>query len=127
MNRIRWCILRGGTFVGKGTFEDGRIKRLKAGQEMVPCDGRSFMPYVHVEDVASAVVAALEKSATGIYNIVDEPVRQGDYLDRLATIVGATKPARDPNAPCPPSWRCSHAAARQVLGWSPKKGIYPAG
>jgi nucleoside-diphosphate-sugar epimerase len=124
-SKIRWCILRGGTFVGKGTFEDGRIERLKAGTESVPCDGHAFMPYVHVEDVARAVVAALESRAAGIYNIVDEPVRQGEYLDRLAAVVGAVKPPRDPNMPCPPSWRCSSAAARRALGWSPTKGIYP--
>ena len=124
-HKIRWCILRGGTFVGKDTFEDGRIERLKAGTEKVPCDGSAFMPYVHVDDVASAFAAAVEKMATGIYNIVDEPVREGEYLERLAAAIGAAKPALDPDAPCSPSWRCSNAAARQVLGWSPTRGIYP--
>lgn len=123
---VRWCILRGGIFVGRDTFQDGTIARLRAGQEPIPCDGQSYMPYVHVDDVARAVVAALDRTAQGVYNVADEPVRQGEYLERLASRVGAPAPRHDADAPCPPSQRVSSAAAQRDLGWTPVSGIYPA-
>jgi nucleoside-diphosphate-sugar epimerase len=116
--KLECCILRGGRFVGKGTFQDRAIENLRAGQERVPCDGSSFLSHIHVEDMASSVAAALVKAPAGsTFNIVDEPIRQGEYLERLAALVGAPKPRRDPNLACPPSQRCSNQAAKAVLGW----------
>jgi hypothetical protein len=69
---------------------------------------------------------ALESApASSIFNIVDEPLRNGDYMDRLARLVGAPQPARDASKPCPPSYRCSNQAAGTVLGWMPVHGIWP--
>lgn len=124
--RLRWSILRGGIFVGKDTFQDDAIERLRAGQETVPCDGSAYLPLIHVEDMASAMVAAVERAPAGsIYNVTDAPIRQGDYLDRLAQAIGAPKPPRDPDAPCPPSHRVSNRAAREALGWTPTHGVIP--
>ena len=39
-DRLAWCILRGGSFVGRGTAQESVIQRLHAGVERVPCDGR---------------------------------------------------------------------------------------
>lgn len=121
--RLQWCILRGGSFVGQGTAQDGLIARLGAGTETVPCDGRHYISPIHVADMAAAVVAALAAPAGSIFNIVDEPVRYGDYVDRLAAQTGVPPPPRDPTRACPPSWRCSNRAARTVLGWSPTHGM----
>jgi nucleoside-diphosphate-sugar epimerase len=124
--RLQWCILRGGSFVGPGTAQDDTIRRLREGAERVPCDGSSYISPVHVADMAEAIVAALQRAPGGsIFNIVDEPLRQGDYLDRLAALSGAPPPVRDPSKSCPPSFRCSSAAARAVLGWTPTHGIWP--
>jgi nucleoside-diphosphate-sugar epimerase len=124
--RLQWCILRGGSFVGPGTAQDDTLRRLHDGTERVPCDGSNYISPVHVADMANAIVAALQHAPGGsIFNIVDEPLRQGDYLDRLAALTGAPPPPRDPSKPCPPSFRCSNQAARATLGWSPKDGIWP--
>jgi nucleoside-diphosphate-sugar epimerase len=124
--RLQWCILRGGNFVGPGTAESDLIARLRAGRVMVRCDGRNFLSLVHVADMARAVCMALESApASSIFNIVDEPLRNGDYMDRLARLVGAPQPARDVNKPCPPSYRCSNQAAGTVLGWMSVHGIWP--
>jgi nucleoside-diphosphate-sugar epimerase len=124
--RLAWCILRGGSFQGRGTAQDRTIARLREGSETVPCDGSSYISPVHPADMAAAVVAAIERAPGGsIFNINDEPLRQGDYFDRLAEIVGAPMPERDPSKPCPPSFRCSSAAAREALGWVPTHGIWP--
>jgi nucleoside-diphosphate-sugar epimerase len=124
--RLQWCILRGGNFVGPGTAESDLIARLRAGQIVVRCDGRNFLSLVHVADMARAVCMALESApASSVFNIVDEPLRNGDYMDLLARLVGAPQPARDATKPCPPSYRCSNQAAGTVLGWMPVHGIWP--
>jgi nucleoside-diphosphate-sugar epimerase len=123
---LEWCILRGGTFVGEGTFQENAIERLRSGEEIVPCDGSNFTSLIHIEDMASAVAAATETPPAGsVFNVVDEPIRQGEYLDRLADSIGVTEPERDKTAPCPPSWRCSNQAARAALNWQPLHNIIP--
>lgn len=126
-DRLAWCILRGSTFVGPDTFQTATIERLQAGREIVPGDGSNFVSLIHVADMATAIVAALDRAPAGsTFNITDEPLQNGEYLDRLATAIGVPTPLRDPNSPLPPSWRCSNAAARQTLKWSPTHSLYPA-
>jgi nucleoside-diphosphate-sugar epimerase len=83
------------------------------------------MSPIHVADMAAAIVAALENASAGsIFNIVDEPIRQGEYLDRLAGLSGAPLPRRALAQARPPSWRCSNAAARSMLHWKPTHSIF---
>ncbi len=125
--QLHWCILRGGLFVGAGTGQEALLAKIRAGQSTVPCDGTSFLSLIHVADMADAVSKALVHAPAGtIYNIVDEPIRSGDYLERLAKIVGVAQPEQDYSQPCPPSWRCSNQAARTILGWTPMHGIWPS-
>ncbi len=124
--RLQWVILRGGIFVGHGTFQDGLMADLRNGRVVVPGDGSSFTSPIHVTDMAAAVAAALRKAPAGsTFNVVDEPVRHGDYMDRLARIMAAPPPRRDPSVPALPSIRCTNRAAREVLGWAPVHGIWP--
>jgi nucleoside-diphosphate-sugar epimerase len=52
---------------------------------------------VHIEDAASATVAALESEAAGVFNVVDdEPAPVADWLPALAAAVGAKPPLRVP-------------------------------
>jgi 2-alkyl-3-oxoalkanoate reductase len=123
---MRWCILKGGLFAGEGTGQDRLLARLRAVQEVVPGEGQNFISLVNVEDAAAAYVAALECAEPGsVYNICDEPIRYGDYVDRLAEMIHAPKPRRDSSKPCPPSWRCANQRARRELGWIPKHSIWP--
>ncbi len=124
--RLRWCILRGGSFVGRGTAQDDVIANLRAGRQIIAGDGLNFFSPIHVADMATACVAALHHAPAGsIFNIVDEPVRQGEYLDRMAQLISAPPPRRDLNQPQPPSWRCSNTAAQAVLPWRPTHSIWP--
>ena len=126
LEKLEWCILRGGTFVGKDTFQENTIERLQFGKEVVACDGSNFTSLIHVADMASAVVAAIENAPAGsVFNIVDEPIRQGKYLDRLAASIGVARPRRDKSIKCPPSWRCSNQAAKAMLKWLPLHSIIP--
>jgi nucleoside-diphosphate-sugar epimerase len=125
-SRLAWSILRGGAFVGPETAQDTVIARLREGTQRVMGDGDNWVSFVHVDDIADATVAALERAAGGsIFNINDEPVRNGEYLDRLAELLHVARPARDLDAARPRSLRCSNAAAKQALGWAPRAGIWP--
>lgn len=123
---MRWIILKGGTFVGPGTFQPDLVERISRREEVVPGDGSHYVSFVHVEDVADAYVAALERApAKAIFNICADPIRFGDYVDHIAELIGAPHPQRDPSRPRPPSHRTSNAAAREKLGWTPKRSILP--
>jgi 2-alkyl-3-oxoalkanoate reductase len=125
-DRLSWCILRGGVFVGPQTFQDCTRDQLRAGTLVVAGDGRNFVSQVHVADMAEAIVAALDRAPAGsIFNITADPIREGAYLDRLAEIEGAPAPWRDRSLPRPSSFRCTHAAASRLLAWEPQHSIWP--
>ena len=45
-------------------------------------------PFVHVADYAAAVASSIHSAVKGAaFNITAEPVRNGDYLDRLAQLL----------------------------------------
>lgn len=126
-SKLSWCILRGGSFVGPDTFQERLIVNLREGKEPVMCDGSNYTSLIHVADIGAAFVAAARYAPAGsIFNIVDEPLRQHEYYDRLAAAVGAPKPARDESSPCPPSWRCDNSRAKSTLHWQPTHDIIPS-
>jgi len=103
-------------------------------------DGGGVWSHLHLEDAAGAVVAAIERSVPGIYNIVDdEPAEVAVWLPELARIVGAKKPMRIP------VWLArlmigeagvfmmtklrgsSNAKAKRVLGWTPRYASWREG
>ena len=103
------------------------IARVRAGRVVVPGDGGNYLSPVHVADMAAAIAAALHAAPAGsTFNVVDEPLRYGDHVDRLADLLGAPRPPRDPARPRPPSFRCTNRAAREALGWEPRYSIWPA-
>ena len=124
--RVAWTILRGGSFVGPDTFQARTIAGLRDGSLRVPGDGSNWVSLIHVEDIAQATVDALDRAPAGsTYNITDEPIRNGEYLDRVAAMLGVDTPQRDLDAPSPRSFRVSSAAARRDLQWTPTHGIWP--
>jgi nucleoside-diphosphate-sugar epimerase len=125
--QLQWCILRAGSFVGPETQQENLIAQVRAGQLTVPCNGDHYVSPVNVHDMAEAIVAALATAPMGsTFNIVDEPLRTADYVDHLADLVHAPHPKRQPDQPCPPSFRCSNQVARTLLHWQPVHGIWPA-
>jgi nucleoside-diphosphate-sugar epimerase len=123
---MRWCILRGGRFVGPGTFEENTVADLRNGTRIITGTGQNFVSLIHVGDMATATLAALLHAPhRSIFNVVDEPMREGDYLDQLADAIGVGRPPRNTALPTPPSWRCSNQAARSDLDWSPTHPLIP--
>ena len=88
--------LRYGTFYGPGASEPivDLIRRRKL---PLVGTGAGVWSWIHLDDAASATVAALERGRRGIYNIVDdEPARVSEWLPYLADVVGAKPPMRVP-------------------------------
>ena len=124
--RLSWCILRGGSFVGLDTAQERLIERLKEGSEVVPGDGSHYISPIHVADMAVATLLAIEAAPAGsIYNVNDEPLRYGEYVDRLADMLGVSHPPRDTTKPTPASYRADTGAIRATLGWMPTHGVFP--
>ncbi len=67
---------------------------------------------MHVDDFVAAVTDALDCAPSGsVFNMVDEPMKQGEYLEHLAHIIGAELPQDIPSENVPPSQRCSNCRA----------------
>jgi nucleoside-diphosphate-sugar epimerase len=124
---MRWTILKGGIFVGPGTFQEDLVKQIDHGEVVVPGDGSHYVSLVHVEDVAKAFVAALERApAASLFNICAEPMTYGEYVDGIADRLGVARPKRDEAKTRPVSHRASAKAAKEVLGWEAKHSIWPS-
>ena len=123
---LQTCILRGGGFVGPGTAQERLMTDLLSGRAVVEGSGRNFLSLIHVADMAAACLAALERAPAGsVFNVAAEPIRQGEYMDRLADALGVARPRREAHSPTPPSWRCSNHLARTSLGWEPQHPVIP--
>ncbi len=92
--------LRYGFFYGPGTglAVDGDIVKLVLKRRLpIVGDGAGVWSFVHIEDAASAAIAAIESGSPGIYNIVDdEPAPVAVWLPELARVLGAKPPRRIP-------------------------------
>jgi nucleoside-diphosphate-sugar epimerase len=88
--------LRYGFFYGPGTYHDpnsGSVSQQVREQKYpVIGSGQGVFSFIHVEDAASATVAALE-AEPGIYNIVDDdPSAMSTWLPAFARWLGASDP-----------------------------------
>jgi 2-alkyl-3-oxoalkanoate reductase len=132
---LEGIVLRYGSFYGPDTGMLSRAMIEQVRRRRVPLigGGGGRWSFIHVDDAASATVAAIERCTSGeIYNIVDDdPAPVGEWLPALATLVGARPPIRVP------AWlgrlfagdhlvsmmtevqASSNAKARRELGWQP--------
>lgn len=88
--------LRYGSFYGPGASDE--LVRVVRGRKL-PLVGEAggIWSWIHIDDAASATVAAVERGAPGVYNIADdEPAPVSDWLPVLAEIVGAKPPRHVP-------------------------------
>lgn len=132
---LEGVVLRYGNFYGPGNAasRDGAIgELLRKGKMPVVGGGTGVWSFVHIDDVASATVAAIDRGAPGIYNIVDdEPAPVNQWMPYLAEQVGGRNPMRLPAWLARPligefgvalmtSVRgSSNAKAKRELGWTP--------
>jgi 2-alkyl-3-oxoalkanoate reductase len=97
---IEGVVLRYGNFYGPGTdlSPDGAIAELIRKRRFpIVGDGAGLWAFIHVDDAAAATVAAVERGAPGIYNVVDdEPAAVDRWLPEVAHMLGAKRPRRVP-------------------------------
>ena len=129
-------VLRYGYFYGPGSAisnagsicEDVSRRRLP-----IVGGGTGVWSFIHIEDAASATVAALEGEGARVYNIVDdEPAPVAQWLPELARALGARPPRRVPGWLARPlagsygvatmtrAQGASNARARRELEWAPR-------
>jgi nucleoside-diphosphate-sugar epimerase len=131
----RGVVLRFGLFYGptcRGVDEGLRLARFRASS--VAGRPSTYMSSIHTDDVATAVVAALDAPA-GVYNVVDdEPLRRRDYLDafsaafalprlRLTPTWAVRLAAGSAAAVLVSSQRVANRRFRGATGWTP---AYPS-
>jgi nucleoside-diphosphate-sugar epimerase len=132
--RIETVSLRFGGFYGPGVGSTEQLlKQVRAGWAFAPADDRGLLSFVHVDDAAAAVVAALEHLSPGpVYNVADEtPMSVTSVMTQAARLLRARPPRRMPRwalrllAPLAAeltSARLALATARvrRELGWRPQ-------
>jgi nucleoside-diphosphate-sugar epimerase len=97
---IEGVTLRCGGFYGPGNAV-GRggnvVEMIEKRRFPIVGAGTGVWSFVHVDDVASATVAAVERGAPGIYNVVDdEPAAVSEWLPYLASVLDAKPPRHLP-------------------------------
>lgn len=129
---LKGIVLRYGNLYGPGA-SNALVEMVKRRRMPVVGNGAAVWSWLHVDDAASAAVAALENDHRGVYNVVDDdPAPLAVWLPYMADMVGAKRPHHVP------VWLAklsigdvgivmttnmrgsSNAKARRELGWQPK-------
>ena len=133
---IDGIVLRYGAFYGPGTSldRDGvQTEAVRKRQFPLVGEGGGAWSFIHVDDAATATLAAIEHGRPGIYNVVDDdPAPAREWLPYLAEIAGAKPPRRVPAwlarrfvgehgvAMMTHTRGSSNAKAKRELGWRPQ-------
>jgi 2-alkyl-3-oxoalkanoate reductase len=132
-------VLRYGGFYGPGTgdfvVEMARKRRLP-----VIGGGTGVWSFIEITDAAAATLAAVDRGAPGVYNVVDDdPAPVAEWLPYLAKVVGAKPPLRVPAwlgrllagefavGQMTSSRGSSNEKARKELGWEPRYASWREG
>jgi 2-alkyl-3-oxoalkanoate reductase len=138
---IEGIVLRYGLFYGPDNPATRElIQRLRRRRLPTIRNDRGRLPFIHLDDAASATVAALDRGSSGtIYDIVDDdPISFSMMVEELAAIAGLPRPVRVPERllrilmpfmarQLSIQLQLSNAKARAELDWRPKFPSYREG
>lgn len=129
----RGVVLRFGLFYGPmSRGVDEALKMARLGRSPLMGSPDSYQPMLHLDDAATAVVVAIERAPTGVYNVVDDPITKRENLAAFAKAFGRRRvpkpmPARlimlvagKDAAFMAASQRTSNARFREATGWEPR-------
>ncbi len=91
-HRVLLTILR-----APGIYAEDRlpIERLRAATPAIIAEEDGYTNHIHADDLASACIAAMTQTQSGVFNIVDDSdLKMGDYFDLVADHVGLPRPPR---------------------------------
>ena len=126
-----------GTSLGRGAALLDAIRRR---QMPIVGSGAGIWSFTHIADAATATLAALQRGASGIYNVADdEPAPVSEWLPFLANAIGASPPRRVPAwlgrmvigrhgiALMTENRGCSNKKAKSALNWRPRYASWRTG
>lgn len=97
---VEGLVLRYGSFYGPGTglgTGGDQVELVRKRGLPVVGGGTAIWSLIHIDDAARATLAAVERGAPGIYNIVDDdPAPAAEIIPVLAEAIGAKAPRRVP-------------------------------
>jgi nucleoside-diphosphate-sugar epimerase len=110
----------------------GMHERLRTGTHRLPEGGGGLISRIHVDDLARAILVALEKGERGaIYCVADDrPATQLEVASWLCPRLGVPLPPTVSLAELHPSLRGDRAvqnARLKALGWSPRYADFTSG
>jgi nucleoside-diphosphate-sugar epimerase len=127
--------LRYGAFYGPDTslaVGGSVVETIRARRFPIVGSGEGVWSFVHIDDAASATLAAIEGEATGVFNVTDdEPAAVREWLPVLADAIGAPSPRHIPTWLARPLIGqagvaamtnirgASNAKVKREFGWSP--------
>jgi 2-alkyl-3-oxoalkanoate reductase len=130
--QLEGIVLRYGSFYGPGASEE-LVELVRRRKLPIVGGGGGVWSWIHLDDAASATVAALERGRRGRFNIVDdEPAPVSEWLPYLADCLGAKPPRRiavwlarlavgEVGVSLMTQIRgSSNAKAKRELGWQPR-------
>jgi nucleoside-diphosphate-sugar epimerase len=93
---LEGIVLRYGSLYGPGASEE-LVELVRRRKLPIVGGGGGVWSWIHIDDAASATVAAVERGKRGRFNVVDdEPAPVSDWLPYLAECAGAKPPRRVP-------------------------------
>jgi nucleoside-diphosphate-sugar epimerase len=132
-------VLRYGTFYGPDA-SDSLLEGVRKRQFPVIAGGTGVWSFIEITDAAAATLAAIERGAPGVYNVVDnEPASVAQWLPYLAEVAGAKPPLRMPAwlgrllagefvvAQMTEGRGASNEKARKEFGWEPRYASWREG
>lgn len=132
-------VLRYGTFYGPGA-SDSLLDTVRKRQLPVIGGGTGIWSFIEITDAAAATLAAVDRGAPGVYNVVDsDPAPVAEWLPYLAEVAGAKPPLRMPAwlgrllagdfvvAQMTNGRGSSNEKARKELGWEPRYASWREG
>ena len=133
---VEGVVLRYGYFYGPGSSYagDGSTAAMVRRRAFpIVGGGTAVYSFIHIDDAAAATVAALDRGAPGIYNIVDDdPAPVSEWLPEYAAALEARPPRKVPRLAARIAagrlavymmtglQGATNAKAKRELGWQPQ-------
>ncbi len=135
---VQGLVLRYGNFYGPGS--PALLEAVRRRKLPVVGSGAGLWSFIHLADAADATVAALDRGAPGVYNIVDDdPAPATEWIPYLAEVASAKPPLHVPVwagrlaageavvSMMTQTRGSSNTKAKAGLGWAPRHSSWREG